>query len=309
MKDNIRNFPAMLQPLIQQGFLAREFEQALNSRKSYRLCADRIDTDVGIGQEGDFTAGNEIAEFQVNHYAAISDLNMMVARVGIASQFLQNAYTNGEQAARSLDELARNALRRGFEADPDSVFRVNRRSETAELLAGDLLTMQALLDGVAELLNAGVPQIDGAFNCHLDPVSARQLFSDPDFRALFQGAASANQVFRKGMVNDFLGVRFLPTTEWFVEQHPALSQRLVRRIYICGAGALVEADRAGMLADDFRPANAITELVDGVAMVTRAPVDRLQQIIAQSWYWCGGFAPRMRLDGKFQRAVCVEHMA
>ena len=35
---------------------------------------------------------------------------MVTNRVGIASQFLQNAYSNGEQAARSLDELARNAL-------------------------------------------------------------------------------------------------------------------------------------------------------------------------------------------------------
>jgi hypothetical protein len=306
---HVNQFPAILRPIIQQGFLTREFKQALDSRSGFRLCADRIETDIELGGSGEITHGNEIARFDVNHYAATSDLNMATTRVGVASQFLQNAYANGEQAARSLDELARNALRRGFEADPDSTFRVNRRSETAELLAGDLLTMQALLDGVAELLNAGVPQIDGAFNCHLDPVSARQLFSDPDFRALFQGATSANQVFRRGMVNDFLGVRFLPTTEWIVEQHPVLIQRLVRRIYICGMGALVEADHAGMLADDFKPANAITELVDGVAMVTRTPVDRLQQVIAQSWYWCGGFAPRMRLDGKFRRAVCVEHVA
>ena len=35
---------------------------------------------------------------------------MVTERVGIASQFLQNAYVNGEQAARSLDELARNVL-------------------------------------------------------------------------------------------------------------------------------------------------------------------------------------------------------
>jgi hypothetical protein len=31
-------------------------------------------------------------------------------------------------------------------------------------------------------------------------------------------------------------------------------------------------------------------MIDGVAMVTREPLDRLQQIIAQSWYWIGGFA-------------------
>ncbi len=35
---------------------------------------------------------------------------MVTSRVGITGQFLQNAFTNGEQAARSLDELARNAL-------------------------------------------------------------------------------------------------------------------------------------------------------------------------------------------------------
>jgi hypothetical protein len=46
----------------------------------------------------------------LNHYAATMDLNMVTSRVGIASLFLQNAYVNGEQAARSLDDLARNAL-------------------------------------------------------------------------------------------------------------------------------------------------------------------------------------------------------
>ena len=38
----IQNFPAALQPIIQQGFLEREFEQALKSRLGYRACADRV---------------------------------------------------------------------------------------------------------------------------------------------------------------------------------------------------------------------------------------------------------------------------
>ena len=37
----IQNFPAALQPIIQQGFLEREFQQALRSRLGYRACADR----------------------------------------------------------------------------------------------------------------------------------------------------------------------------------------------------------------------------------------------------------------------------
>src|SRR6202789_627963 len=134
----IQNFPAVLQPIIQQGFLEREFQQALTSRLGYRACADREQIAVGIGEtltktraglkptvttplapntNTNFdngltptTWGVEQYTITINHYAATTDLNMVTSRVGIASQFLQNAYVNGEQAARSLDELARNAL-------------------------------------------------------------------------------------------------------------------------------------------------------------------------------------------------------
>src|SRR5689334_23114211 len=134
----IQNFPPALQPIIQQGFLEREFQQALTSRLGYRACADRVKISVGIGETltrtraglkpsvttpivpstntnldnglTPTTWGVEQYTVTINHYAATTDLNMVTSRVGIASQFLQNAYINGEQAARSLDELARNAL-------------------------------------------------------------------------------------------------------------------------------------------------------------------------------------------------------
>ena len=46
----IQNFPAALQPIIQQGFLEREFQQALKSRLGYRACADRVKISVGMGE-------------------------------------------------------------------------------------------------------------------------------------------------------------------------------------------------------------------------------------------------------------------
>ncbi len=439
----IQNFPATLQPIIQQGFLEREFQQALQSRLGYRACADREDIAVGIGETltktraglkptittpvppstntnldnglTPTTWGVEQYTITINHYAATTDLNMVTSRVGIASQFLQNAYVNGEQAARSLDELARNALFnsyfggntrvrvsltsagpalsvddvRGFlntfvngvqvpvssiapltvtvgsnaytlgavavdganassaasvggisgvltftssvslsdgsagnsvaAGNASVIVRPASRGNTAALVAGDTLTMSCLLDGVAKLRLNAVPEIDGVYNCYLDPVSARQLFADPDFRQLFQGATSANQVFRQGMVNDFLGLRFIPTTEAFVQPHPVLSGLVVRRPIICGQGALIEGDFAGMAADDVAPRDSIVSVVDGVAMVTREPIDRLQQIIAQSWYWIGGFcAPSdtttnpttvpTATNAAYKRAVMVEHV-
>src|ERR1700759_4243272 len=134
----IQNFPVSLQPIIQQGFLEREFSQALRSRLGYRACADRVDVAVGIGETLTKTRaglkptvttplapatntnldngllptswGVEQYTISINLYAATTDLNIVTERVAIASQFLQNAYVNGEQAARSLDELSRNAL-------------------------------------------------------------------------------------------------------------------------------------------------------------------------------------------------------
>ncbi|HET6183228.1 MAG TPA: DUF4043 domain-containing protein [Acetobacteraceae bacterium] len=437
----ISNFPAALQPIIQQGFLEREFQQALRSRIGYRAIADREEIAVGIGEtltktraglkpavttplppasNTNFDNGLSPANFSVeqytlsiNHYAATCDLNMVTSRVAIARLFLQNAYINGEQAARSLDDLARNALFaayfsgntrvtqqlqsagptitvddvRGFTtvfvngvqqavspsnplsvtvgantytlvgvnvdassssstpggasgeltfstnvsvadgttgntvmaSNASMIVRPSGRTNTSQLLATDTLTMGNLLDAVAKLRLNAVPEIDGAYNCYLDPVSARQLFADPDFKQLFQGATSANQVFRQGMVNQFLGLRFVPTTEAYVQQHPVLTTLNVRRPIVCGQGALIEGDYAGMAAEDVAPKDSIVSIVDGIAMVTREPLDRLQQIIAQSWYWIGGFCAPSDIttnpstvptstSAVFKRAVMIEHI-
>jgi hypothetical protein len=440
---SIANFPAALQPIIQQGFLEREFEQALRSKLGYRACADREEFAVGIGEtltktragllpavttplaantntnlDNGLSPGSWSVEqytLTLNHYAATMDLNMVTSRVGIASLFLQNAYVNGEQAGRSLDDLARNALFgayfsgntrvrttltsagpslsvddiRGFmtsylngvqqpvgganplavtvgsdiytligaSADATNVstapggvsgvlmfsgnlsvgdgtagnsvqaatssliLRPNARTNTAQLQAGDTLSMSNVLDAVAGLRLNAVPDIDGAYNCYLDPISARQLFADPDFQRLFIGLTSANEVFKpgQGVVNEFLGLRFVLTTESFVQASPAVAGAVVRRPIVVGQGALIEGDFAGMAADDVAPKDSIVSLVDGVCMVTREPIDRLQQIIAQSWYWIGGFcAPSdttttaltvpTATNANYKRAVMIEHM-
>jgi len=439
----IQNFPVALQPIIQQGFLAREFEQAIRSRLGYRACADREDISVGIGETLTKTRaglkpsvtipipasfntnldnglvptgwGVEQCTLIINHYASTTDLNMVTSRVGIASQFLQNAYVNGEQAARSLDELARNALFspyfggntrvrttlasaspqvavddiRGFQtiffngvqspvgstssmtvtigsntytlvgaaadqvnaatapgglsgvltlagnvsvqdgtvgntvqaATASVIMRPNRRTNTSALLQSDVMSMDSVLDAMAALRMNAVPDIGGAYNCYLDPVSARQLFADPDFQRLFIGLTSANEVFRPGMgvVNEFLGVRFVLTTEAYVQAHPTIAGSSVRRPIMVGQGALIEGDFAGMTADDVAPHAAEIALIDGVVMVTREPLDRLQQIISQSWYWIGGFcAPSdttttsltvpTATNPAFKRAVMIEHI-
>jgi hypothetical protein len=439
----IQNFPPALQPIIQQGFLEREFQEALRSRLGYRAVADREEFAVGIGEtltktraglrpavtvplapnantnlDNGLTPGSwgvEQYTLTLNNYASTMDLNMVTSRVGIASQFLQNAYVNGEQAARSLDDLARNSLFaayfagntrvrttlgatgpaitvddvRGFQtgfvygvqqavsptnvlavtvganvytligatidtvnvstapggvsgvltfsanvtvsdatagntvasSTSSLVLRPNGRTNSLQLQVGDTLAMANVLDAVANLRLNAVPDMDGAYNCYLDPISARQLFADQDFQRLFVGASSANEIFRpgQGVVNEFLGLRFVLTNESYVQAHPTLPATVIRRPIVVGKGALIEGDFAGMAADEVAPANSIVSLVDGVCMVTREPIDRLQQIIAQSWYWIGGFcAPSdtttnsstvaTATNANYKRAVMIEHL-
>lgn len=301
-------FPAALRPIIEQGFLDREFEHSMQNRPGYRMVAERKEFSAGIGEtitmarDGLSARGNGVTEtytLSLDHYVATTDLNMVTNRIGIASQFLLNAAINGEQAARSLDELARFAL-----------FRAYLKPATTRKLDSSL-TMGALVDAVSDLRALSIPTLDGVYNCYLDPISARQLFADHGFRQLFQGATSANQVFRKGMINDTLGLRFIPVSEHLVEPHPTLAGAVLRRAVVCGAGVLVEGQFAGMDAEDVAPKDAITSIIDGVCMVTREPIDRLGQIIAQAWYWIGGFGAVAEIvDGEreYRRALVLEHV-
>ena len=453
----IQNFPAALQPIIQQGYLEAAFEQALVSKLAYRSIADRelipnrrgetvtktraglkptVTTPLAPSTNTNLDNGLTPATFSVeqytltmNLYAATTDLNMVTDRVGIASQFVQNAYTNGEQARRSLDEMARNALFasyfggntrvrttlgapgtqvavddiRGFTSafylagftsaaaaiaagqqpiwspvsanntlsvavgsntytlvgavadnpsvstapggisgvltfsanvsvadgtagntvqatNASTIVRPNGRTNTSLLQASDTLTMATILNAVAALRQNNVPTAEGGvYNGYLDPVSARQLFADNDFRQLFQGVGLQAPFLQGELVSPFLGVRFIPTTEAYVQTAPSVGGSLVRRPIIVGQGALIEGDFEGMAAADVAPADSIVNVIDGVAMVTREPLDRLQQIIAQSWYWIGGFAAPSDIttntttiptatNATYKRAVMIEHI-
>ena len=178
----ISNFPVALQPILQQGFLEREFQQAMASRLGYRACADREEFSVGIGETLTKTRaglkpsvtspvpaamnvnldngltptgwGVEQYTLTINHYAATTDLNMVTSRVGIASQFLQNAAINGEQAARSLDELARNALFAPY-------FGGNTRVRAALGSAGPVVAVDDLRGFTAAFVNGILSPVGG----------------------------------------------------------------------------------------------------------------------------------------------------
>ena len=466
----IQNFPSQLVPIIQQGYLEQMFEDTLRSKLAYRGIARREMFRTNIGEtltktrpglkavattpivptsNTNFDNGLPASPANVlNRYWTVEqytitlqmygdgmDLNTVTERVGIENQFYWNNTVNAEQAARTLDTLAQDALFnaylggstrvtttlgatgptihvddvRGFQFAPlvnnagftsasaelssgalsptyapvsgsntlavqvgadiyqlsgvtldtggaqnssaaasgglsgsltfttnvtiadgtagnavisqlgPTIKRPSARATTALLQATDTLTMSVLLDAVAQLRANAVPDIAGAYNCYLDPVSARQLFADPDFKQLFQGATSGNRTFKSGEIADFLGLRFYPTTQSFVQPHPSIANLFVRRPIVVGAEALIEGDFEGLAATDVAPSDSLISVVDGIAMVIREPLDRFQQIISQTWYWIGGYtAPTDFVTNNtivptannavYKRAVAIEHV-
>lgn len=188
---------------------------------------------------------------------------------------------------------------------------------TPTLGASDVLTLSVVEDAIANLRNN--TGYSGIVNLYLDNVSMRQLFADQDFKLLYQGQYGSPEA-RQGKVFELIGARFIPTTEALVQVHPTNAALRIRRPILCMPGALVEGDFSGMQqkAKELADGNSEIEMVDDVAQVIRGPIDRLQQIIAQSWFWIGGFVAPTDATATTQiiptagaqylkRAVVIEH--
>lgn len=190
---------------------------------------------------------------------------------------------------------------------------------TNSLASTDVLTLGVIEDAVAQLRN-NTGLVNEIFNLYLDNVSMRQLFADQDFKLMYQGQYGSKEA-RWGQVFELMGCRFIPTTEAITQAHPSTAGLTVRRPILCAPGALVEGDFAGMTekAKEITDGNSEIQMIDGVVQVVRGPIDRLQQIVAQSWFWIGGFvAPTDATANSniiptagsqyLKRAVVIEHV-
>lgn len=134
----LNNLPAALQSVIQQGYLERAFRDALEARLGFRDIADRepfpanigetitktrtgllapVTTPISTPSNTDITSGLTPQNFSVEQYvlsvaqyAANMQLNIATSRVAIDSLYLRNAKTLAEQARRSVDTIAQQAL-------------------------------------------------------------------------------------------------------------------------------------------------------------------------------------------------------
>lgn len=234
-------------------------------------------------------------------YVAVSGTNTMTVTVGSNAYTLTGATadgTNTSTAPRGIsgtltfsanvsvaDGTAGNAV---VSSVSPTILRPSARATTAALTSGDKLTMELVMDAVTRLRNNGIPARNGLYDCILDHTAMRQLFADSEFQLLFRGTGISSEEYRKMQVIELLDVRFIRTNE--APQQSLSTGVKVHRPIICGESCLIEGYFEGLTDEAQRAGPSIVSVIDNVAQVTRAPLDRLQQIIAQSWYAIMGYA-------------------
>lgn len=238
-------------------------------------------------------------------------------------------------------------LRTGVRAVTRSrITRVGGGATVDGLVSTNILTLQDIINTVASMRANNIPpQADGYYHVHVTPEGEAQLFADNQFQRLFQSLPE-NAVYRDLGIGQLVGCRFYRNTENPNTQNSGTlvasgggagsaqvsgeiggevvnqAGLAVKRALVVGGGAIYEKfiDESQFLTDagvtgkigEFTVVNGgVMVMTNRIRYILRAPLDRLQQIVSQSWSWSGDFpVPSDGLTGnsaRYKRAQVIEH--
>jgi len=183
-----------------------------------------------------------------------------------------------------LDSTSGNAV---VSAYAPLIIRPNGRLTTNLVQATDYLTLQSCRDAVQVLQNNNVP---GPYKLTCAPASFNQLYRDPEFQILFRGTEFNSTEYKNFVPSEsVLGFDIIRTN---MAPQQNLNGHAIQRPILTGEECLIEAmaEATDEILDN-KYGNELHDIsiVEDIAMVTRSPLDRLSQIIAQSWFFIGGW--------------------
>lgn len=219
------------------------------------------------------------------------------------------------------------------------VHRVGGGLSVDSITAADLLTLQEVTAAVATLEDNNVPpHDDGTYHVHITAAEWAQLSRDTGFLQAIRAPAGhpylselaygvwGNLMFIKNTEN--------PRTGTYSASDPVAKLEFatlaggagtipVYRAIVTGGAALVEmylpgeqtlssAGVTGKLGDFEITANGINIITDGVKLIMRAPINKLQDVSTFSWKFCGGWGATTDQVGPgtaamYKRAVVIQH--
>lgn len=226
------------------------------------------------------------------------------------------------------------------------ITRVGGTLSVDGLTSANILTLQTVIDTVARLRADLIPPApDGFYHVHLTPAGEAQLFADNAFQRLYQSLPD-NAVYRDQAIGQLLGCRFYRNTECPNVDNAGLlidtsggagaaressevgaevlnqSGVAIQRAIVVGGGAIYEKylDEGRFLSEagvtgkvgEFAITNGgVAVMTERIRFIMRAPLDRAQQVVSQTWTWSGDFPiPSDGLTGtlaRYKRAAVIEH--
>ena len=176
---SFNNLPAAIQSVIQAGYLEHQFGLPLKAKLGFRAVADREPFLANVGEtiiktrtgllptvtvpmapagNSDFTSGLTPQQYGVEQYvlaiaqyAGAMQLNVATSRVALGDLYLRNSYTLGEQAARSVDTLAQQALFNAYMGGNTRV-RTTLGSAGATVAVDDIRGFLSTLNGNGQVV-------------------------------------------------------------------------------------------------------------------------------------------------------------
>ena len=227
------------------------------------------------------------------------------------------------------------------------IVRAGGGNKVDALTAGtDLLTLSEMRSMIARLSTMNVPKLpDGTWHVHLDPQGKSQIYADSEFQLLNRGRVDAAP-YEDYVMTKILGCTLIennenpqtfnvkggltavydPKTpagfELWNNGNASTGSKVHRALFIGGestfeywvnqSAMLTDAGVTGKVDDGVTISpNGASFTVEHIQIVMRAPQDRLQENVSQSWKYQGDWV--VRTDGAtgdgaaYKRLGCIEH--
>ena len=241
------------------------------------------------------------------------------------------------------------ALREGvLAANRSRRLRVGNGATVDALASNNILTLNDVINAVARLRNQNVPpHADGYYHVHLTPTAEAEIFQDNHWQRLHQSLPDS-MAYRDLAIGQAVGCIFYRNTESPDASHVDASQLIsdpgstgkgqlspqiggevsndsglaINRVLVTGGGVVVEkyldeskfiteAGVTGKIGEFSIVNGGVSVMTQRIRYILRAPLDRLQQVLSQTWSWSGDFpVPSDVLTGdaaRYKRAVVIEH--
>ncbi len=297
----------------------------------------------------DLAAGSPVAFQAVSSVNPLSitvyDVNGVAQVVNVTAAVPDNAGDSNGPGTLTLSAAVTTPARGAVVAgNASSIVRVSGGNSIDSLTSSSLFLLANIRSALARFRLMNVrPQASGMYHCHLDPISEGELFNDAELTRLFT-ALPDSFVYQEFAIGRLLGTVFLRNSECPVnttvvggltntfstadpfggelytggttagiQVHRPIFTGMgaVKEYYLDMADLVTEAGVTGKIGEPAVTADGIEVNTDRIQLIMRAPLDRLQEMVAVSWKFIGGYAIRTDVTtgdaAAFKRAVVIEH--